>query len=281
MLNRRSFAALACCAFHAGAMSRAQAQSNDWICGTVDRTTGPDSPMALDTFSADAGFDRQLIDTAIREFNLTPFGTARLQDRWRRGDGLTPNTGVITIGVHFLNGDEGQKELVRQSARQWLSGALGSLVQFSFDVTRPRAQITINLQSDRNNSIVGRASADYAQSQATMNLFNMIDHIIMHEFGHALGLNHEHQNPAVAIRWNKPAVIAEMAKQGWTPEMCEQNIFTRFNSSYACVGDPGFNRNSIMLYPIPKSWTEDGFSSGTNASISAGDRSCMVGIYRA
>lgn len=280
MFGRRGFLVAACCAAHCGTTSRATAQPGDWICGTVDKATSFDTPMALDRFSADAGFDKQVVDAAVRDFKLTPFGTARLQDRWRRGDGLTPNTGRITLGVHFLNGNEGQKALVRQAADQWLAGELGTLVQFRFDVPRASAQLTVNLLSDRNNSIVGRTSADYARVQATMNFVDIVDHIAMHEFGHALGLDHEHQNPGVAIQWNRAAVIADMAKQGWTPEMCEQNIFTRYGSEYACVGDPSFNKESIMLYPTPRSWTLDGFSSGTNADISERDRSCILGIYR-
>jgi hypothetical protein len=29
---------------------------------------------------------------------------------------------------------------------------------------------------------------------------------VIHEFGHALGLIHEHQNPSGGIQWNKPVV---------------------------------------------------------------------------
>ncbi len=281
MLNRRSFTAFACCALHWSLMPSARAQgTSQWICGTVDKVIGPDTPMALDKFAGETGFDRQVIDTAVRDFQLTPFGTARLQDRWRRGDGLTPGTGMITLGVHFLNGGEKQKETVRLAARRWLEGPLGQSVQFSFDVPRQQAQITVNLLSDRNNSIVGRASATYAQSQSTMNLHDIVDHVVMHEFGHSLGLNHEHQNPASAIKWRRSAVIAEMEKQGWTEKMCEDNIFTRYSSNFACVGSPAFDQASIMLYPIPAAWTEDGYSTGTNTVISPNDRKCVVGIYK-
>ncbi len=33
-----------------------------------------------------------------------------------------------------------------------------------------------------------------------------------HEFGHAIGLAHEHQNPAGGIQWNEEVVIRELAK---------------------------------------------------------------------
>ena len=33
----------------------------------------------------------------------------------------------------------------------------------------------------------------------------------IHEFGHALGLNHEHKNPSAGIKWNKPVVYSDYA----------------------------------------------------------------------
>ena len=256
-------------------------QRPEFICSTVDQVPDDDTKMQLDRYSADAGFDRKLLDTVIQDFKLTPFGTSYLGHRWRRSDGLTPNTDVITLGVHFLNGSENQKAIVRNAASGWLTGVLGMQMKFEFDMPRSRAQITVNFDSHRNNSIVGRASAEYARSYATMNLADVVDYIVQHEFGHAIGLQHEHQNPSIGIRWNKPVVLADMAQQGWTPQMVEDNIFTVFSTSYACVGDPAFNRDSIMLYPIPSRWTLDGFHSDTNRIISSRDRRCLEGVYRA
>jgi hypothetical protein len=279
MLTRRAFTAFSCCSAHSAlAPRRAEAQTNDWICGTASII---EQDASLAPMGADPSLSPGRLEEVQREFKLTPFGTGRTRDRWRRSDGLTPNTGLITLGVHFLNGTEQQKDLVRRSASLWTQGDLASLVAFRFDVPRSRAQITVNLESDRNNSIVGRASADYAQSQATMNLVSMYAHVIAHEFGHALGLQHEHQNPNVVIVWNRPAVIADMAKQGWTEAMVESNIFTRLGSDYACVGDPDMNPASIMLYPVPRHWTQNGFTSGTNAEVSSRDYRCLSGIYRA
>ena len=44
-----------------------------------------------------------------------------------------------------------------------------------------------------------------------MNLGFMDGGTAAHEFGHAIGLAHEHQNPAGGIQWNEAVVIREMA----------------------------------------------------------------------
>ena len=48
-----------------------------------------------------------------------------------------------------------------------------------------------------------------------------------HEFGHALGMIHEHQNPAAQgeIPWDKPKVYAYYAQQGWSKDDVDTNIF--------------------------------------------------------
>ena len=35
-----------------------------------------------------------------------------------------------------------------------------------------------------------------------------------------------------------------------------------------------------MMYPIPKAWTVDGFSSGLNATLSSGDKRLIKKVYR-
>ena len=50
--------------------------------------------------------------------------------------------------------------------------------------------------------------------------------LVLHEFGHALGLKHEHQSPATDICWNWPVVIKEYGKgkNGWSEKKTRHNL---------------------------------------------------------
>jgi astacin (peptidase family M12A) len=278
MLNRRIFVlgggGTALCA------SLASAQDDRFVCGTVDHLPAADAPLQLNRYSAETGFDIVQLRSVVDEFGLTPYGTVQFSRRWRRTDGLTPKSGVITLGVHFLDGSEDNKAVVRQAALSWLQGELGARLAFRFDVPRSHAQITITFKTSENSSVVGRESARHAARYPTMHLADVVPHVIQHEFGHAIGLQHEHQHPGRGIRWNVSNVLIDMAKQGWSAADVQANIFDRYSTRYACLGDPAFNPNSIMLYPIPKRWTMNGFSSGTNTTISPRDRRCVEALYR-
>lgn len=44
--------------------------------------------------------------------------------------------------------------------------------------------------------------------------------MVVDEFGHALGILHEHQNPNVNINWDEEAVYADMAR---SPNFWDRN----------------------------------------------------------
>ena len=45
--------------------------------------------------------------------------------------------------------------------------------------------------------------------------------VVLHEFGHALGLIHEHQNPKGGINWNRDAVIADLSGPPNNWDLCD------------------------------------------------------------
>lgn len=277
--SRRAFALGFCSCFAA----RRQAHAEDNIslipiCSTID-TVDPTSPglsiVPLGTSGIPVDFNPK-----VDGLTISPYGTAFLRDRWLRSDGLTPNTGKITLGVHFLNGSPALRERAAQAASQWTEGSpLAQRLAYRFDVSPQDSQIRVSFGKGGNWSYVGRQNLQYSKNEKTMNLENIEDFVICHEFGHAWCLQHEHQFPN-AIKWNEAQVIADYKReQGWSESQIRSNILSKLGSDAICVGNPQFNAKSIMLYPTRPEWTNNTFSSDWNTQISDGDTRCLRGIY--
>ena len=110
------------------------------------------------------------------------------------------------------------------------------------------------------------------KNEPTMN-FGWFDvATVLHEFCHALGMIHEHQNPkGKKILWDKPRV-REWAKstQGWNAETTETNIIERYNLDE--INGSTFDSKSIMLYFFPGNVvldpnTQQCCGSGTNQNL--------------
>lgn len=103
--------------------------------------------------------------------------------------------------------------------------------------------------------------------------------VVLHEFGHALGLIHEHQSPAAAIPWDKEAVYEFYAgpPNFWTRAEIDRNIFARYAATETNFSR--FDPLSIMSYPIPKEFTHGEFYSGVNRTLSPADKEHFGQLY--
>jgi hypothetical protein len=135
--------------------------------------------------------------------------------------------------------------------------------------------------------LIGTATAAKPYPKKTMNLGWLKDdtddedarRVVEHEFGHALGMVHEHQNPAAHINWNRQAVYDDLGgpPNNWTHAQVDSNVFFQYSEQQAAHTD--FDVNSIMIYPIKASWTTDGFSCPRTTVISTDDKSGVAGWY--
>ncbi len=98
-----------------------------------------------------------------------------------------------------------------------------------------------------------------------------------HEFGHAIGLAHEHQNPRGGIQWNEPVVIQELAKSPnfWDEETTRHNVIRKYSADQ--INGTDFDPDSIMLYFFPASWTLNGIATKANDVLSAIDKQFIAG----
>lgn len=176
-----------------------------------------------------------------------------------------------TLGVRFLEGTEAQKGQVREYAVQWSDYAN---IRFEF-TDDPAAEIRVGFDSrDGAWSYMGNRALDYPASERTLNLGWVDEGTILHEFGHALGLGHEHQNPlASPIQWNEAAVIraASGPPNFWDEATINFNILDKYSVNHYLRGTD-FDPDSIMLYFFPDEWVLSGSGTRQNEKLSDRDK---------
>ena len=110
-----------------------------------------------------------------------------------------------------------------------------------------------------------------SKDRVTMNFGWLDAGTIMHEFGHVLGLIHEHQNPkGKTIPWDDSKVY-DWAKQtqGWDKQTTYHNIIERYKVDQ--LNASKFDKYSIMEYFFPTSLTTDHIGEPSNHILSRED----------
>jgi serralysin len=192
-----------------------------------------------------------------------------------------------TLTIRFLGGDQYVHEKVKEKAMDWTNYAN---IKFEFVKDEQDTDIRIAFQKgDGSWSTIGTDAATVDRNEPTMNLGWLDENtedkeysrVVKHEFGHALGLIHEHQNPGGhPIHWNKDAVYKALSgpPNNWDPATIDHNMFERYSKSitnYTNV-DP----QSIMMYWIPAEWTTDHKSYGEGVfDLSETDKDFMKKAY--
>ena len=179
-----------------------------------------------------------------------------------------------TLRVKFLAGTPAQQARAKEQAGWWAPFAN---LKFEFgSASDSEIRITFD-ENDGAWSYVGTDCRGIPLNEATMNLGFMDGGTTAHEFGHAIGLAHEHQNPAGGIQWNEDVVIRELAKSPnfWDEQTTRHNVLRKYAAEQ--VNGTTFDPDSIMLYFFPAEWTLNGIATKANEVLSGVDQQFIGG----
>ncbi|MEZ4614048.1 MAG: hypothetical protein R2867_00840 [Caldilineaceae bacterium] len=188
-----------------------------------------------------------------------------------------------TLRVCFLDGETAVQQQVARFAQEWSRYAN---LHFSFG-TDPTSEIRISFAQPGSWSFIGTDALAVPAAEPTMNFgwltratpIDEVMRVVLHEFGHAIGLIHEHQNPVAAIPWNRAAVYDYYGgpPNYWCREEVNRNLFALY--AKASTQFSTFDRHSIMLYPVPCELTDGDFAIGWNQTLSTLDKAFVAAWY--
>ena len=246
----------------------------------ASRTEAEDRPTAVSaapaSLLASLCVDRQLPRAVSTQMSI---GSGRTRAIAPKGKAWVNGS---TILVAFLDGDAAAQNFVRETAALWSRHAN---VAFKFDVATAEADLRISFVGPARWSYIGTDARAVPVEQPTMNLGGLgappfapeLRGVVLHQFGHALGLRHEHAVPPDGMRWDEAAVLRLYAgpPNRWT-EVQTRSLFIAAYSIDQMEGtqpDP----DSIMRVPIPVVLAANSRATHWNIDLSALDKEMIGG----
>jgi hypothetical protein len=171
---------------------------------------------------------------------------------------------------------------VQARAEEWTQYAN---IHFAFVDQGPAAVRVGFEQNGQSWSLIGRNALGDGNS-TTMNLGWLTDNtddvevgrVVLHEFGHVLGLVHEQSSPAASIPWDKEKAYAYFAKlDGWDRATVDGNVFMKYAAAQTNYSH--FDPASIMEYFIPAFLTTNNVAIPGNTTLSDTDKSYISAWY--
>lgn len=187
-----------------------------------------------------------------------------------------------TLKVYFFGGQNDRTKKIMSIASEWSKHCS---INFSATNIREESNLRISFNDDRSCwSYIGTDAKTVSLDEATMH-FGWLStderenrRVILHEFGHALGLIHEHQSPSIKINWNKEFVYSYCnMNYNWSKPQVDRNIFEEFEETKTKFSE--VDKKSIMAYEIFPNFTLDGTNFPSNYDLSEMDKKYIKKIY--
>jgi hypothetical protein len=237
---------------------------------------------------------------------------------------------VITVA--FNGGSDELYRLIEQTADEWTG--LGGQLSFSFkddagqyrhwrpDDQSPAANIRIAFDNTGYWSLLGVLAKNVDAGDPTMNFEGFPNDLlkyfyrqnavewrtsyahstVLHEFGHAIGLSHEHFNPQCQKDLKMDTIIKYLMgpPNNWSQEQARFNTDAQYYATILAqqagppesklITSPSTDQSSVMLYLFPVSYYKSGdrsvckpigdHSQDWPTTLSEGDKQFYLANYR-
>ncbi|KAL7934013.1 metalloprotease [Trichoderma chlorosporum] len=222
----------------------------------------------------------EMTDPSVEDDGLS-YLAVNIKKNWQRGR---------TIKIKFLSGSPALHDKVKKYANQWLAYANLKFDWLPMDASKADVRIDFKQGAGSSSRVGTDALAEKNQAMRTMNLDielgqpeDFIRRKVLHEFGHVLGCEHEHQSPLSSFEWNEDLIYKELGRPpiNWSRLTIDHNVINRLKSSE--VSASAYDPDSIMLYQYPARWFRNSGASDTknNARLSARDKEWITNNYPA
>ncbi len=211
------------------------------------------------------------------------------------------------LRVCFFEGSQALRAVVAKAASEWMSEDNSINLDFGkpgkYRTCPPdfstEMQIRVSFSREGYWSHIGQNSVIFAsQAEPSLNLGDFMKvapsqlskyelSTVRHEFGHALGIEHEHQNPKGGCEneydWKRIYSYLQGPPNNWTKETIDWNLRQASGDDLQLTK---FDRRSVMLYQFPIDFYRKGAKSRCyvpkdNTYISGGDRALVASMYPA
>jgi len=192
------------------------------------------------------------------------------------GDGINRNFDIIKEfpelidPLQFAVTNLSVKDMIKTVVNERIQPLVNLTLMFVDDPSTADVRISFDKEKGCNSAVGIQALKIRNKNKGTMNFAWISVWGILHEFGHCLGMRHEHQSPSCNIQWDKNKVYDWGKKTlGWNKKKVDDNIINQLDGKD--FTNSTFDPLSIMLYLFPPELTLNNLGVKQNYRLSGKD----------